>query len=67
MKIENSNKCDNPLDDCSKWLIKTFPKLKGKPMSIEVNAQGKINHIEVDYDLSKNDIKKIKDKYPELS
>ena len=66
MRLENKNKTDG-LDDVIKWLIKSFPKIKGKPMSIEVNAQGKVNHIEIDYDLSKNDIKKIKEKYPELS
>ena len=66
MRLENKNKTDD-LDDVIKWLIKSFPKIKDNPMSIEVNAQGKVNHIEIDYDLSKNDIKKIKEKYPELS
>jgi len=65
MKIENKNKLDD-IDNISKWLLKTFPKLKGKPMSIEVNAQGKVNHIEVD-NLTNAEINKIKNKYPELS
>jgi len=66
MKLENKSKLDD-IDNISTWLISNFPKIKDKPISIEVNAQGKVNHIEIGYDLSKNDIKKIKEKYPELS
>jgi len=65
MKIENSNKCDNPLDDCTKWVLETFPKVKGKPLSIEVNSEGKINFIESSVPTDKDKIK-IQKKYSEL-
>tara|TARA_Y100001951_G_C11108249_1_gene165958 strand:- start:209 stop:424 length:216 start_codon:yes stop_codon:yes gene_type:complete len=66
MKLNNSEKCANPLDDCEIWLLKTFPKLKNKPLSIEVNQNGKINFIESPVNLTIGDMNKITDKYPEL-
>ena len=64
MKIENKNKLDD-IDNISKWLIKTFPKVKGKPLSIEVNSKGKINFIESSVLTDKDKIK-IQEKYSEL-
>ena len=64
MKIENKNKLDD-IDNISKWLIKTFPKVKGKPLSIEVNSKGKINFIESSVLTDKDKIK-IQEKFPEL-
>jgi len=66
MKLNNSEKCANPLDDCAKWLLETFPKLKNKPLSIEVNQLGKINFIESPVNLTIGDMKRITAKYTEL-
>ena len=66
IKLNNSEKCANPLDDCAKWLLETFPKLKNKPLSIEMNQNGKINFIESSVNLTIGDMNKIKDKFPEL-
>ena len=64
MIIENKNKLDD-IDNISKWLIKTFPKVKGKPLSIEVNSKGKINFIET-INLTAVEKAKIQEKFPEL-
>jgi len=65
MKLENKNKL-NDIDSISNWLIKTFPKLRGRPMSLEINSQGKINFLDIP-DLTLADKKIISKKYPELS
>lgn len=66
MKIQNKNKTDD-LDSISKWLLATFPKLKNKPLSIEVNQLGKVNSIETPVNLTIGDMNKIIDKFPELA
>jgi len=65
MKLQNKNKSDE-IDDISNWLISNFKKLKGKPLSVEVNQSGKINFIETSVKLNDAELKKITDKYPEL-
>ncbi len=66
MKLENKSKSDD-LNDIAKWLLDTFPKIKGKPMTVEVNQNGKINFIEIGYNLTIGDMKRITDKFPELA
>ena len=62
MKLQNKNKSDE-IDDISNWLISNFKKLKGKPLSVEVNQSGKINFIETSVKLNDAELKKITDKY----
>ena len=65
MKLENKSKSDD-LNNITEWLLDTFPKIKGKPMTVEINQHGKLNKIEIGYNLTIGDMKRITDKYPEL-
>ena len=64
MLFKNKNKIQTS-SDVLEWLKDNFGEKT--PLSVGLNVDGTVRLLEIKKKLSKNDIEKIKNKYPELS
>ena len=64
MLFKNKNKIQTS-SDVLEWLKDNFGKKT--PLSVGLNVDGTVRLLEIKKKLSKNDVQKIKKKYPELT
>jgi len=64
MLFKNKNKIQTS-SDVLEWLKDNFGEKT--PLSVGLNVDGTVRLLEIKKKLSKNDVQKIKDKYPELT